>query len=128
METIKFGEAKELYDLENAYILKFDAVRNGFDSRRNVTHEKECESFVNSLASDVSNLTGNNKYYARSAPIRPEKVAAFFLDDDEMMMRVREGVFICIQLHSSPVSSRRLWIDNLKCEKRDDRDVVWLPR
>ena len=43
LETIKFGEASDLHDLENTYITKYDSVKNGLNTRRNLKHENECE-------------------------------------------------------------------------------------
>ena len=42
LETIKFGERTELYDLENQYIIKYDSISNGFNWRHNVKSETEC--------------------------------------------------------------------------------------
>ena len=43
LETVRFGEASELHDLENDYIAKYDAIGNGFNTRRNVKHEQDCD-------------------------------------------------------------------------------------
>jgi len=35
LETVQFSERTELYDLENQYIIKYDSISNGFNTRRN---------------------------------------------------------------------------------------------
>jgi group I intron endonuclease len=35
LETLQFSERTELYDLENQYIIKYDSINNGFNTRRN---------------------------------------------------------------------------------------------
>jgi group I intron endonuclease len=35
LETLQFGERTELYDVENQYIIKYDSINNGFNTRRN---------------------------------------------------------------------------------------------
>ena len=43
LETIKFGDIHELHDLENQYIMKYDSINNGFNTRMNTRHAHECE-------------------------------------------------------------------------------------
>ena len=35
LETIKYGEKHELYELENSYIIKHNSIINGYNFRRN---------------------------------------------------------------------------------------------
>ena len=35
LETVQFSERTELYELENQYIIKYDSISNGFNTRRN---------------------------------------------------------------------------------------------
>jgi len=41
LETVPFTERTELYDIEDTYILKYDSIHNGWNTRRN-TCIKEC--------------------------------------------------------------------------------------
>ena len=35
LETIQFSEKQELYDIEDLYIIKYDSITNGYNTRRN---------------------------------------------------------------------------------------------
>ena len=35
LETVKFSEMQELFDIEDMYIIKYDSIKNGFNTRRN---------------------------------------------------------------------------------------------
>ena len=39
LETVKFSEIQELYDIEDTYIIKYDSIKNGFNTRRNYKDE-----------------------------------------------------------------------------------------
>lgn len=41
LETVHYTERTELYDIEDTYILKYDSINNGWNTRRNVS-VKEC--------------------------------------------------------------------------------------
>ena len=41
LETVKFTERAELYDIEDTYILNYDSIHNGWNTRRN-TFIQEC--------------------------------------------------------------------------------------
>ena len=34
-DTIEFSEMSELYDIEDVYIIKYDNIKNGYNTRRN---------------------------------------------------------------------------------------------
>ena len=38
LEKLSFGDKSELYDLENQYILKYDSIHNGYNTRKNEKH------------------------------------------------------------------------------------------
>ena len=40
LEKVNYYTKTELYDIENNYIIKYDSVNNGFNSRRNVKTEQ----------------------------------------------------------------------------------------
>ncbi len=40
LETVKYNDKEELYDIENNYIIQYDAINNGFNSRRNYKTEQ----------------------------------------------------------------------------------------
>ena len=40
LEKVNYYNRTELYDIENNYIIKYDSVNNGFNSRRNVKTEQ----------------------------------------------------------------------------------------
>ena len=40
LEKVNYYTRTELYDIENNYIIKYDSVNNGFNSRRNVKTEQ----------------------------------------------------------------------------------------
>ena len=35
LETIQFSEKQELYDIEDLYIIKYDSIKHGYNTRRN---------------------------------------------------------------------------------------------
>ena len=35
LETVKFSEKQELYDIEDLYIIKYDSIKNGYNTRVN---------------------------------------------------------------------------------------------
>ena len=39
LETVNFSEKQELYDIEDMYIINYDSIRNGFNTRRNCKDE-----------------------------------------------------------------------------------------
>ena len=39
LETVKFSEKEELYDIEDLYISKYDSIKNGYNTRRNYKDE-----------------------------------------------------------------------------------------
>ena len=39
LETVKFSEIQELYDIEDTYIIKYDSIKHGFNTRRNYKDE-----------------------------------------------------------------------------------------
>ena len=34
LETVQFNERQELYDIEDTYMIKFDSIKNGYNTRR----------------------------------------------------------------------------------------------
>ena len=40
LEKVDYYDRTELYEIENNYIIKYDSVNNGFNSRRNVKTEQ----------------------------------------------------------------------------------------
>ena len=38
LDKIKFSDWNELYDVEDEYIIKFDSINNGYNTRRNKTY------------------------------------------------------------------------------------------
>ena len=40
LETVNYYDRADLYEIENNYIIKYDSVNNGFNSRRNVKTEQ----------------------------------------------------------------------------------------
>ena len=40
LETVKYNDKEELFDIENNYIIQYDAINNGFNSRRNYKTEQ----------------------------------------------------------------------------------------
>ena len=39
LETVKSSENQELYDVEYMYIIKYDSIKNGYNTRRNCKDE-----------------------------------------------------------------------------------------
>ena len=39
LEKLSFSDKSELYDLENQYIIKYDSVNNGYNTRKNEKHD-----------------------------------------------------------------------------------------
>ena len=39
LETVKFSEKQELYDIEDSYIIKYDSIKNGYNTRKNYKDE-----------------------------------------------------------------------------------------
>ena len=35
LETVQFSERQELYDIEDTYLIEFDSIKNGYNTRRN---------------------------------------------------------------------------------------------
>ena len=40
MEKVNYYDRGDLFEIENNYIIKYDSVNNGFNSRRNVKTEQ----------------------------------------------------------------------------------------
>jgi hypothetical protein len=40
LETVNYDDRADLYEIENNYIIKYDSVNNGFNSRRNIKTEQ----------------------------------------------------------------------------------------
>ena len=40
LETVKYYDRADLYEIENNYIIKHDSVNNGYNSRRNIKTEQ----------------------------------------------------------------------------------------
>ena len=40
LETVEYNDKEELFDIENDYIIQYDAINNGFNSRRNYKTEQ----------------------------------------------------------------------------------------
>lgn len=45
LETIKYSEIQEVHEIENNYIIKYDSIKNGFNYRKNIKCDDECEYF-----------------------------------------------------------------------------------
>ena len=39
LEEVQFSDRTELYDVEDTYILKYDSISNGWNTRRNTKHD-----------------------------------------------------------------------------------------
>ena len=40
LETVNYYDRADLYEIENNYIIKYDSVNNGWNSRRNIKTEQ----------------------------------------------------------------------------------------